>query len=311
MNKKLPIQIDTKKLPIIAAAILMLIGVIFFNSNPGLMANFILLGLVVGAVPYFILSYFEYQKIKVIEDQLPNFLLDLAEAQKAGMSLPKALKIVSNTDYGRLTPEIKKISDQMSWGIPIQDALERFGWKMRKSHMIRRVVRILIESYESGGDIRKTMETTAEDITAVKDAEKERKSMMFQHVMVMYAIYFIFIGIIIGLSGTLIPMLEMNVDSSQMGGILSFQDPCSGVVGIGGLACSIYGFVCKMFALGTGATCYYHALFLLMVVVQGIFTGLVAGQIGEGSIIAGIKHSLIMTFAGFGILLLMLQTGFI
>jgi len=59
-----------------------------------------------------------------------------------------------------------------------------------------------------------------------------------------------------------------------------------------------------MFALGTGGGCYYNALFILMAVIQGILTGLVAGQIGEGSVIAGVKHSIIMTSAGFSALLI-------
>ncbi|MBR9682467.1 MAG: hypothetical protein GOV02_02225, partial [Candidatus Aenigmarchaeota archaeon] len=54
-----------------------------------------------------------------------------------------------------------------------------------------------------------------------------------------------------------------------------------------------------------------NALFISMIVVQGIFTGLVAGQIGEGSAIAGVKHSVIMTASGFAILLLLLQSGVI
>jgi flagellar protein FlaJ len=66
-----------------------------------------------------------------------------------------------------------------------------------------------------------------------------------------------------------------------------------------------------MFGLGSAATCYYRALFLLMAIVQGIFSGLVAGQIGEGSVTAGIKHSLIMTFSGFAIFMLLLQIGFV
>jgi flagellar protein FlaJ len=48
-----------------------------------------------------------------------------------------------------------------------------------------------------------------------------------------------------------------------------------------------------------------------MAVVQGIFSGLVAGQIGEGSVTAGLKHSSIMTLSGFGILLFLLKAGMI
>ena len=66
-----------------------------------------------------------------------------------------------------------------------------------------------------------------------------------------------------------------------------------------------------MFALGVGPICYYNALFISMIIIQGIFTGLVAGQIGEGSAVAGLKHSVIMTCSGFAILMLLLQSGVI
>ena len=46
-----------------------------------------------------------------------------------------------------------------------------------------------------------------------------------------------------------------------------------------------------------------------MVLVQGIFSGLVSGQIGEDSVVAGFKHSVIMTTAGFAILILFFVYG--
>lgn len=306
--------IDVKKLPPIIAAALIFIGIIAFWGNGAMIGNFILLGLMIGIIPYVILSYFDYEKVKAVEDQLPLFLLDLAETQKAGMGLPDALKLAAKTDYGKLTPEIIKMNNQLSWGIPLQEVLQRFSFRMKKSNSIRRVIGIINEAYSSGGDVVRTMESIAEDIVTVNEVEKERKSMMFQHVMIMYAIYFIFIGIIIGLSKTLIPMLEMNVDSSAVGGIMSFQDPCNACIAsthIYCISCKIYGFVCQMFSLGAGSKCYYNALFLIMVTVQGIFTGLVSGQIGENSIAAGFKHSLIMTCSGFGILMILFQTGLI
>jgi flagellar protein FlaJ len=36
-----------------------------------------------------------------------------------------------------------------------------------------------------------------------------------------------------------------------------------------------------------------------MTIVQGFFGGLVAGKMGEGSISAGLKHSLIMMILGY------------
>ncbi|MDD5416710.1 MAG: type II secretion system F family protein [Candidatus Aenigmarchaeota archaeon] len=312
--KKLKMNFEAKKLPPIIASAMVFIGIIVFWGNAAMIGNFILLALMIGVIPYILISYFEYQKIRVIEDQMPVFLLDLAETQKAGMGLPDALKTVSKTDYGKLTDEIKKMNDQLSWGIPLQEVLGRFAYRMRKSGTVSRVIRVINEAYSSGGDVVRTMEAISSDITTIKEAEKQRQSMMFQHVLVMYAIYFIFIGIIVGLSKTLIPMLEMNTEAAAMGGILTFQDPCLACVGsnhIYCISCATYGFTCQMFNLGGGASCYYNSLFLLMAVIQGIFAGLVAGQIGENSIVAGFKHSLIMTFSGFGILMILFQTGLI
>lgn len=306
-------KIDIKKkikmqhVPLIAAGILSVIGLLFYN-NIGIMGNFILLAAVIGIVPYALITYFDLKKIKDIEDRLPVFLLDLSESQKVGMTLPEALKQISRTDYGKLSAEIKKMNDQISWGVPVQDVMSNFGDRMKKSKLIGRVVRIINEAYNSGGDIARTMEATASDLTTIKEAEKDRKAVTTEHMMVMYAIYFIFIGIVIGLSQTLIPMLKLNIQAGAAGGIMSFQDPCtqcSSSPAIFCINCSIFSTMCQMFALGTGGGCYYNALFMLMAVIQGIFTGLVAGQIGEGSVIAGIKHSIIMTASGFSVLLIM------
>jgi flagellar protein FlaJ len=302
-------KIKTKYIPLIAAGILSGIGLLFY-SNISLMGNLILLAAVIGIIPYALLTYFEFKKIKDIEDRLPNFLLDISESQKVGMTLPEAIKQVSRTDYGKLTAEIKKMNDQISWGIPVQDVMNNFAIRMKKSKLIGRVIRIINEAYNSGGDIARTMEATASDITSIKEAEKERKSVTSQHMFVMYAIYYIFIGIVIGLSQTLIPMLKLNIQAGSIGGIMAFQDPCTACIGnpnIVCISCSMFSVICQMFAFGGGGACYYNALFILMTIVEGIFSGLVAGQIGEGSVIAGVKHSIIMTASGFSILIIALK----
>ncbi len=305
-------KFNVKFVPIILAAVLIVIS-FFFYENVGIMGNLILLALILVVIPYACISYFEYKKIKSMEEQLPLFLLDLSEAQKIGMTLPEALKQVSKTDYGKLTEEIKKINYQISWGVNTQEAMNNFALKLKKSKLIGRVVRIINEAYSSGGDIARTMEATASDITAIKEAEKERRAITYQHMLIMYAIYYIFIGIVIGLSQTLIPLMELDIQSSGIiGGIMTFSDPCEVCLnnpGIYCINCSVFSVVCQMFGIET--SCYYYALFLLMAIVQGVFSGLVAGQIGEGSVTAGLKHSSIMTISGFGILFFLLKIGVI
>ena len=306
-------KFDIRTAPPIVGAVIAVVGIALFWSNVGILGNVLLLGAAIGFLPWLVISYLEIQRVQAIEDQLPAFMLDLSEAQKAGLTLPDAIRTATKADYGRLTPEIKRVNDQISWGVPLPEALLAFGQRMRRSDVIGRIVRIINEAYLSGGDIARTMEATAADIITIKEAEKERKAVMSQHVGVMYAIYFIFIGIIVGLSKTLLPMLQMNVETAAVGGILTFQDPCTACAmanpPIFCISCVTFGVMCAMFGLGAGTTCYYRALFLLMAVVQGIFSGLVAGQIGEGRVLAGLKHSAIMTGVGFGTIMALLQLG--
>jgi len=304
--------LSLKYIPPIIAAGMVLVGVIIFYGNAAIMGNMIVLATVVGTVPYVILSYLEFQKIKAIEEEIPNFLLDLSESLKTGMSLPDGIRQGARTDYGKLTPEIKKISDQMSWGLPLQDAMENFSRRLRNSKMVGRVVRIVNEAYSSGGDVARTMEATATDMLSIREAERERSSMVKQHVISMYFIYFIFIGIIVGLSKTLVQMLNVNTGPTPFGGAFGFSDPCSTCSSNPTaycIGCAVFGVVGLMFGLGTGAIAYYNALFLVMIVIQGIFSGIVAGQIGEGSVTAGFKHSAIMTTSGFATLLILLRSG--
>ena len=70
--------------------------------------------------------------------------------------------------------------------------------------------------------------------------------------------------------------------------------------------CSTFHFACDIFSIDKASIgCYYTSLFFFMSIIQAISCGLVAGQISENSIIAGVKHSVIMaviTFGAFNIL---------
>ena len=52
-------------------------------------------------------------------------------------------------------------------------------------------------------------------------------------------------------------------------------------------------------------------LFLSMIMVQGFFSGLIAGQIGSDSMAVGIKHSMIMLLSGFVIFMVVVKTGLV
>lgn len=285
-----------KNLPAVIGGLIILFAAIIFR-DAGTVAAVSLFAVVIGFIPYFIYKYLRVKEIASMEYQLPNFLRDLVEENKSGMTLLRSFESCSRRDYGRLTREVKKMYNQMTWGVPLEEAIKNFSERVKESSLIRRSMNIILEAYRSGGDIVSTMESIASDTSIIKEAEKERKSKIGQNIVVMYMIYFTFIGIIIALTKTL---TSFSIGQFSFGGFQQTQTICEGASGgASKLICSFLFGLCNLFNLGSGNSCYYRSIFLSMTLVQGLFAGLVSGQIGEESVFAGVKHSLIMVGIGF------------
>lgn len=295
-------------------SVLIIIGVALVSGGDvGLIGVTVLFSIIVSAVPYFIMSYMRHREVSAMEDQLPNFLRDLVEEARSGMTLPRAIQMCSKVDYGKLSKEVKKMYYQLTWGVPLEDVLKMFSGRVKESKLIKRSIDVLIEAHRSGGEIVSTMESVAMDSAMVKNAEKERKSDMSHHTMTLYFIYFMFIGVLLSLVDVLGSMMaNMGSGFSGIGGManLGFQvvGPCSGSTqGLTGSICSFFSGPCKVFSFGEGSDCYYKSMFLYMILIQGMCSGLVAGQAGSESLSEGFKHGLIMMGIGFPAFLLALR----
>ncbi len=231
------------------------------------------IAIMIGAAPYSIYSYLAFQRMKAIEEAFPEFARSLAEAKRSGITLPTAITNAAEARYGPLTEEIKKMAAQLSWGVPFPKVMRLFQRRMEDSSFIQRAVSITMEAYKSGGDVAEALESVAFNARLLKDLERERKMKLSQQVIVMYVIFFIFMGMIIALHSILTPMFSMQAQSA------------GGGFGFGGGA-------------GQGKTASeYRTSFFHMVLIQGFFSGLIAGQLGEGSPVAGLKHSMFMLVA--------------
>lgn len=271
--------------------IIILALIIFFTGMQGIGGALVFAGLGVAFVPYGVYTYLQTKKVQSMEREFPGFLRNLSESRKSGMSIPKAFQNAANTNYGRLDDDVRKAADQLSWGIPFPEVMDRFKKRMGPSSLIKRSISIIMQSYEAGGDISETMDAIAQDASKIKDAESERKAVLQQQVLIIYAIYFLFVGILLALYYILVPLLDIG------GGGFIGSPPNFCQQGASAL-CSM----CPVFGLDpdpNAKLCYYKVLFLLMLMVEGVFNGLVAGEIGSGKVSAGLKHIMLMAPAGF------------
>ncbi len=216
------------------------------------------IGFALAVSPYFLLRYLELRELRVVEKEFPNFLRDIANSRRAGMTLPHAIKSATGLDYSYLSNDVKRIYSQISWGIPLEEALLQFS-KRRASKHIQRSISIIIEANRSGGDITRTLDAVARFSRMMREMEDELKGSMKTYTIIIYFSHLVFLGIIVMLIKSLI----------------------EGISGLSG--------VMQGSNLGEFKRLLFH-----MSLIQGAFTGLVAGKVGEGSIYDGVKHSLVL-----------------
>jgi flagellar protein FlaJ len=251
-----------------------LIGLLafFFGASSTTTIALISIGTILVVLPSVLISFFEFRELKDAEDKFPHFLSDLAQSASSGMTLTQAIDVASKSDYGKLTKYIKQLNIWLSWKLTFPQAWGKFTVQLKRSVLISRINKIILEAFHSGGDIKKTLGSLSENVTLIKEMESERKSIMRQQIIIMYVIFFVFIAVVIALYKILSPILYIQQIGAFSGVTVQSQ--------------------------GAPLTLeYFRNLFFLMTLVEAVCAGLIAGQIAEEKLIAGVKHVLIMVSA--------------
>jgi len=129
---------------ILISSFLVLIGVL--SGERGVLGNTIILSVFIIITPQLIFNYINYRTIKEIELRFPGFLRDLVETTRAGMPLHKAIIFASHTDYGPLSDEVRKMSNQLTWNVNIMNVLEQSKERLKRSKTLGKVYRVVMET---------------------------------------------------------------------------------------------------------------------------------------------------------------------
>lgn len=282
---------------------LSLISGIFFSVQIGILL--FIVAILGGSFPISIHQYMHYNKFRKMEEHFPTFLEDFSEAKKSGMMFPQAFISISKTEYGSLSNEIKTAAAQLTWHLPFSKVMKMLSKRVGGSRLMKQAFTIINEAYNSGGDVAETMSSLAMNVSKIKQIEDERRSIMSQQVFVMYFIFLLFIGILAGLYQVLILMSSLGAAA----GATSASSSGSGVMNLGQSTnyCGALPWMCTLGeSLGFSEDgIYFKTLFFLMAVVQAVSSGIICGQVGEGSVSAGVRHvgvMLLITLLSFMIL---------
>jgi len=212
---------------------------------------------IISAIPACVAHYLYTRRSGGVEFDITNFLRDLVESRKTGLSPEKCIETLSTRSYGKLTKYLVVVARQITWGFPIRTIYEAFS-KRVKSWLALVNMYLLVDAIEVGGGAPETLETLAQFSEMVSSLEKEKRTMLRPLLIIPY------IG----------------------AGILLFTN----IVFLGYMRSVI-----RMFGRQAIPFPQFVTLLLPPMIIHTYLTGLVTGKMGSGSISAGFKHALLLT----------------
>ncbi|VVB56257.1 Type II secretion system (T2SS), protein F [uncultured archaeon] len=250
---------------------------LFFNAgdytSSMALENHFLMAFLFVIIPFTVFFELRTRKIRKFEERMPDFLKRLAGMNEAGLTLTQAIAHTADSNMGVLTYEIKKIHRAIEWGTITTSALQKFE-KHIESSAISRIITLIIKASESTSDIRNVLSIAAKDADIGQRLKQERFANLLIYVLIVYLSFFVFLFIIVVL------LVYFLSEMPTVGTVSMF----------------------KTSSLSNIKTLFYHASLL-----QGFFSGLVAGQMGEGNLRAGLKHSIVMLVIAYVVFTYFLQ----
>lgn len=262
-----------------ATVVLFILGFFAFIGNIdvsfiGLAGFDLLVFAVLSAIgPVGFYSYIKTKKKKDIQDQLPDFLREISSSTASGMTVFDAIISAADADHGKLTPEIKRMAAQLSWGISVHDALNNFA-KRINTDAVKRMTITVNKALEIGGNTASVFEAAAKELDQAKRVEMQRKAEMSMYSIVIFISFFVFLAVI------------LIIDKTIFTAIFDLQDQMAGQK-IGNMQIASIDHELLKYT------------FFSFVMVQSIGGGLLGGFMMDGRLSSGVRFGFILVLVSF------------
>jgi len=239
-----------------------------FETFIGVVDDHVVIALLIVLIPYAIFYEIWSRKVLGIQALIPDFLERMAAINQVGLTIAQAIAIMVNTNLGLLSYEIRRIKRDMEWGANFTEALIRFEERV-STPSIARTVTLITKASEMSGQIGQVLAIASSDAKMSEVLKKERMSEMFIYTAIVYLSFFVFLFVVGVLTTQFLPVLA-HINTAGL--------PTTGALaGLGSIP------------IQTFSRLLYHAC-----LIQALFSGLIAGQMGESSLSAGVKHSCVL-----------------
>jgi flagellar protein FlaJ len=232
--------------------------------------DYIIFSIFIAFIPYSLFVEAHFHKIDQISKNFPEFLNRLVSLHDSGLTIGASLKRVGSTNLGILNQEINKMNIDLELRGNITETFRNFGNRIN-TLAVQRVVVLFENAIRMTGNIKDTLIIAAQDAQISRNMEEDRIMSTKMHIYVLYIAFLVFLYVSWSLVTGFLPQLPDIPPESV-------SDMAVGNIAFSGVDKPLF------------VRLFFHAS-----VIEGFFSGLVAGQIANGDARLGIKHSIVMT----------------
>ncbi len=257
------------------ATFLSFLSIHIFPKNVFSALDLLTFGILSTIGPIGFYNHIKIKKRQDIQNRLPDFLREISSSTSSGMTVFDSIKSASKTDYGRLSPELNRMSAQLSWGISVKEALDNFAERIN-TDSVKRVVVTINKALEIGGNTSAVFEAAAKEMDQKKLVEQQRKAEMSMYSAVIFISFFVFLAVILIINGTIFQAIfetQSDMAGAQMGG--------------------------TSFSAGSLDQEMLKTSFFAFVLVQSIGGGLLGGFMMDGQLSSGVRYGFILVLISF------------
>lgn len=226
----------------------------------------VLLPALVAIAPLSLLHERRKRRQNRIIDRFPDFLSQLSTANEMGLNVVEALDLVARRSQGDLAEEVRKAANDSYWTGDFGEALERLAKRLGSAQAARTLTLIGTASRVSG-DIHRVLNVAARDAANAARLRRNRLQEMQSYTVV----------VVISFGVYLVIVLLLDVTFLATFGELAEQLPADTESPV---------------QFGDVDPELYRMLLLHSALLQAAGNGLIAGKMGEDSILSGLKYSI-------------------
>lgn len=225
-------------------------------------------GLIIAFAFPAIVEFSNYRWGRQVDRNIPRLLRDVAEAVRSGVTLPKALEQASQRDYGPISKELEHTISMFILGAGWEDSLMSLAQRLRRPNALR-LSTILIEAHQTGGKMIEVLDTSVDLFSSLDEYKEEQYGNMRPYMMTIYMATIIFLII----AYVVLHQFLTPLSAASTGTLVEESGLLQGVLDIN----------------------YYTSILFWASIIESIFGGLIAGKIGDRTLSAGLRHSVILT----------------